>query len=110
VKEIPYYVSDKFLRTYYRDRYQLAQVERMVENSYEQYLVDECKNQKEYKVRLERAAKAEKNIDIAERKRKAAAEYQAARCIELDDLFPDSERKRREMKRQPTARQRSRGR
>merc|ERR1712194_25803 len=49
VKEIPYYVSDKFLRTYYRDRYQLSQVERMVENAYEQYLVKECQTQKEYK-------------------------------------------------------------
>jgi len=36
VPDIPYFVQDKFLRSIYRDPYQLAQVERMVERSYEQ--------------------------------------------------------------------------
>jgi hypothetical protein len=45
VKDIPYFVSHKFLKTYARDRYQLSQVERMVEGAYENYLVKECTNQ-----------------------------------------------------------------
>mmetsp|Transcript_10453 Transcript_10453/g.21752 ORF Transcript_10453/g.21752 Transcript_10453/m.21752 type:complete len:401 (+) Transcript_10453:222-1424(+) len=61
VKDIPYYVTEKFLRTIHRDRYQLTQVERMVEKSYERYLFDECKNQKAYKRNLELKAKKTNN-------------------------------------------------
>jgi len=57
VKDIPYFVTDKFMRTYYRDRYQLAQVERLVERTYNQYLLDECKAQRKYKKQLQNAAK-----------------------------------------------------
>lgn len=87
MKDIPYFVSDRFLRTYYRDRYQLAQVERMVEQSYEQYLVNECKSQFNYKKKLQAQAAA---ADASERDRKvqAADAFELSRCVELDDLFP----------------------
>jgi len=90
VKEIPYFVTDKFMRTYYRDRYQLAQVERMVENSYHQYLVAECKNQEEYKVDLVKKAKTSNGLTEAEREKqmKKAERFELSRCIELEGLFP----------------------
>lgn len=61
VKDIPYFVDNKFLRTLYRDRYQLAQVERMVEGAYENYLVDECNIQRRYKKNLIAEAEKKKN-------------------------------------------------
>ena len=90
VKDIPYFVTDKFLRTYYRDKFQLAQVERMVERSYRDYLIGECKNQQVYKRQLEKGAKEKKGITEEERSRllKRAEEFEAARCIELEQLFP----------------------
>jgi hypothetical protein len=88
VKEIPYFVSDKFLRTYHRDRYQLAQVERMVEKAYEQYLVDECKSQRLYRTRLVKTAQKEEDPDEANKKMKLAEEFELSRCNELGDLFP----------------------
>merc|ERR1719296_146502 len=68
VKDIPYYVSDQFLRTVARDRYQLSQVERMVERSYQTYLHDECKNQKAYKRKLEILSTKCKNQKAYKRK------------------------------------------
>uniref|UniRef100_A0A7S3DTG2 J domain-containing protein n=1 Tax=Entomoneis paludosa TaxID=265537 RepID=A0A7S3DTG2_9STRA len=94
VKEIPYFVSDKFLRTFYRDRYQLAQVERMVEKSYEQYLVDECDSQNRYKKSLQRKAALEKDPAEKAKKSQKANEFGLARCVELDDLFPNRPKKR----------------
>lgn len=93
VKDIPFYVSDQFLRTIARDRYQLSQVERMVERGYEKYLVEECKNQKTYKRRLEkRAAATRSSLSDVERANlaKKAEEFELTRCIELEDLFPQS--------------------
>jgi hypothetical protein len=93
VKDIPYYVSDQFLRTIARDRYQLSQVERMVERSYEAYLVEECKNQKLYKRRLEkRASSTHRTLKEDERivLKKKAEEFELSRCMELEDLFPKS--------------------
>jgi len=88
VKDIPYFVSDKFLRTYYRDRYQLAQVERMVERAYEHYLVQECSSQEQYKKKLQTAAKGENDPQEQARKLKLAEEFELSRCSELVDLFP----------------------
>jgi hypothetical protein len=104
VKDIPYYVSDQFLRTVARDRYQLSQVERMVENSYRTYLQTECKAQKLYKKRLEtlggtttttttstkKKDGSSNNKNDAERANiaKKAANFELTRCIELEDLFP----------------------
>mmetsp|Transcript_11299 Transcript_11299/g.27243 ORF Transcript_11299/g.27243 Transcript_11299/m.27243 type:complete len:427 (-) Transcript_11299:125-1405(-) len=94
VKEIPYFVSDNFLRTYYRDRYQLAQVERMVEKAYEQYLVDECDSQTRYKKALQRKAYVEKDVVEKQKKTQKANEFNLSRCSELNDLFPNQNRKR----------------
>jgi len=94
VKEIPYFVTDKFMRTYYRDRFQRAQVERMVEKSYEKYLTAECKNQEIYKRQLERNARDRKGLtpENRERQLKKAAEFELTRCSELHGLFPNSHR------------------
>lgn len=63
----------------------------MVERSYERYLADECKTQKEYKKKLERMST---NTRISEEDRhkltKKLAGFDLTRCIELEDLFPQS--------------------
>mmetsp|Transcript_8141 Transcript_8141/g.11731 ORF Transcript_8141/g.11731 Transcript_8141/m.11731 type:complete len:435 (+) Transcript_8141:213-1517(+) len=87
-KDIPYFVTDKFLRTYYRDRYQLAQVERMVVNSYEKYLVKECKNQQQYKVQLEKDAMKNAEFGEDDRELKKVREFELTKCVELDKRFP----------------------
>ena len=88
VKDIPYYVTPKFLRTYYRDRYQLAQVERMVENAYENYLVKECNSQRKYKKELISEANRKPTPEEQEIARKTASQFELSRCVELNDLFP----------------------
>jgi hypothetical protein len=88
VKEIPYFVTDKFLRTYNLERYQLGQVERMVEHAYENYLVNQCTSQRKYKNGLERKAQLEKDESEKLRKTKQAADFELSRCLELVDLFP----------------------
>jgi len=89
VKDIPFYVSDKFMRTYNRDRYQLAQVERMVEKKYQTYLRDECQKQHTYKSRLEQNAMYKKGLSEQDRQRELhkAKYFQLSRCEELKDLF-----------------------
>jgi len=88
VKEIPYFVSDKFMRTYNRDRYQLSQVERMVERAYETYLVNECDSQNRYQKSLQKKAVLEKNPAEREKKKQKADSFTLTRCTELNDLFP----------------------
>jgi len=88
VKDIPYFVTNKFMKSYYRDRYQLAQVERLVEKTYQQYLVDECKSQKVYKRQLETSARKMQVSDAKERALRKAAEFDLSRCVEFNDLFP----------------------
>jgi len=95
VEDIPYFVSDKFLRTYARDRYQLSQVERMVEKAYENYLVHECTAQQAYQKRLFSLAEAEKAEESRQRKMKQAREFVKSRCDELTDLFPNRQNKKR---------------
>ena len=89
VRDIPFFVTDKFLRIYARDRYQLSQVERMVEKSYKNYLIHECNNQKIYKANLERSAKDRHGMTQVDRDRqlKKAQEFELSRCIELEELF-----------------------
>ncbi len=89
VKEIPYFVTNNFLRTYARDRYQLGQVERMVEKSYKTYLVNECKNQKNYKAQLQNVAKTRKGLTAEDRARqlKKAEQFELSRCTEFNELF-----------------------
>lgn len=91
VKDIPYFVSDQFLRTIYRDRYQLSQVERIVERSYQRYLLDECKNQKDYKKKLERMTTNTRIQEEDRNKLKRKLDgFDLTRCVELEDLFPES--------------------
>lgn len=75
------------MRSYYRDRYQLAQVERMVERSYHEYLASECRNQRMYKKQLEKEA-AKSPVEEREKNLEKAQEFELSRCIELQDLFP----------------------
>ena len=75
------------MRSFYRDRYQLAQVERMVERSYHQYLATECRNQKVYKRQLEKEAMKTPE-DQRERNLEKAKAFELSRCQELGDLFP----------------------
>jgi len=91
VKDIPYFVSDTFLRTVARERYQLSQVERMVEASYEQFLKKECNNQRTYKKKLEVLSR-KKTISQKERTNliKRANGYELSRCSEWEDLFNPS--------------------
>ena len=87
MKDIPYFVSDQFLRTYNRDRYQLGQVERLVERTYHQYLVDECKTEKQYQAELRKVARQLQG-DARERQLQKARGLEMRRCNELEDLFP----------------------
>jgi len=88
VKDIPYFVDNKFLKTLYRDRYQLAQVERMVENAYESFLVDECNVQRRHKKKLLDQAEKLATPDEIEVAKKSAQQIELTRCVELNDLFP----------------------
>lgn len=96
VKDIPFFVTDKFLRSYNRDRYQLTQVERMVERKYHSYLKDECQKQQNYKHRLEQNAMYKKGLAESDRQRELqrAKLFQLSRCDELEDLFGLQQRKR----------------
>lgn len=60
----------------------------MVENSYQQYLVDECYSQKRYKKQLQLVAQKMPDSDARERSMKKANEFELSRCTELEDLFP----------------------
>lgn len=96
VKDIPFFVTDNFLRTYARDRYQLSQVERMVENSYKTFLVNECNNQKIYKKSLETQAMQSRDMTEVEKQKqlRKASEFELSRCIELNDLYGVPEKSR----------------
>ncbi|GMH47149.1 hypothetical protein TrRE_jg5608 [Triparma retinervis] len=88
VKDIPYFVSDKFMRTYYRDPYKVAQVERMVEKAYDTYLVNECRNQRKYKRQLEqRANNYRGNQETRDGLLNEAVKFELTRCEEHRELF-----------------------
>jgi hypothetical protein len=93
VKDIPYFVTDKFLRTYYRDRYQLSQVERMVERQYREYLDVECRKQRDYQKHLKRQASQQKTLEEKERLLKQADAFELSRCLEMNELFPPPKQK-----------------
>lgn len=90
VKDIPFFVSDQVLRTIQRDRYQLIQIERIVERSYENYLQGECYRQRLFKSQMENKAKSRKDLAPEDRERelKRAQEFALTRCEELTELFP----------------------
>mmetsp|Transcript_12044 Transcript_12044/g.22533 ORF Transcript_12044/g.22533 Transcript_12044/m.22533 type:complete len:445 (-) Transcript_12044:36-1370(-) len=97
VADIPFFVTDNFLRTYARDRYQLSQVERMVENSYKTFLVNECNNQKKYKFSLEKQAMQSRDMSEEDKQKqlKKASEFELSRCIELQELYGIPEKSNR---------------
>ena len=102
VKDIPYYVNDKFVRLYARDRYQLSQVERLVERNYEKYLQSECKAQMKYRDKLINRGKFDYSSNLSAKEKeealKEAEEFKLSRCIELDELFPSGSKKKRRQK------------
>jgi hypothetical protein len=71
----------------------MGRVESMVELAYEQFLLDECTKQQNYKVRLQQNAVKETDADEKFRKEKLAQEFELARCIELTDLYPKRKNK-----------------
>lgn len=73
-----------------------GQVERMVERAYEQYLLDECNKQSNYKAGLEKQARKEKDPQRQQVAARRAAEFDLTRCTELDDLFPERRRKQKQ--------------
>lgn len=100
VKEIPYFVTNKFLRIFTRDRYQLSQVEHLVERAYENYLVRECKAQREYKKKLlTKAEQKELSDEDKQRLLKFANEFELNRCDELMDLFPSKQQQQQQQQR-----------
>jgi len=73
----------------------------MVEHAYEQYLVDECRNQIMHKRKLEADAnqplpKSQQDSETAKEERaqkiELAKNYELTRCSELEDLFPKRKR------------------
>jgi len=89
VQDIPFFVTPQFMRTYARDRYQRAQVERMVEKSYKQYLVKECESQTRHKQSMKKNVDRTRNLSEEERKRqlKRVNEFELTRCVELKELY-----------------------
>lgn len=94
VKGIPYFVDSDFLKTIYRNRYKIAQVERMVQASYEGYLVDECRSQEQYKSSLLAEANRKGSPEEAKAARREAQQFELSRCDELGDLFPHRRNRR----------------
>ena len=88
VRDIPFFVTDNFLRSYYRSRSQLVRVERMVENAYEQYLLAECTKQQNYKKRLLSGARKERTAEGQNKLLQQANAFELSRCLELVDLYP----------------------
>jgi hypothetical protein len=90
VRDIPFYVTTNFARTYAQNNYQLRRVEQMVEVAYEQYLIEECTKQRNYKKRLQVNANTLKMVSEEDkaRKIKQADEFELSRCLELGDLYP----------------------
>ena len=82
------------MRTYHRDRYQLSQVERMVQDAYENYLVGECNKQKSYRRSLVAEAKKRKSVEERSRAMRQANEFEITRCHEHTDLFQPIKAKR----------------
>jgi len=91
VKEIPYFVTDQFMRTFARDSYQLGRVERFVEQTYKNYLIEECRNQQTYKNELHDLAQRNQLVP-EERKRilEKARDFELSRCVEFHELFPQT--------------------
>lgn len=70
----------------------------MVERAYEQYLFDECSKQSTYKASLEKAARKEKDAARQQLQMRRAAEFELSRCTELDDLFPNRQKAKKQQR------------
>lgn len=90
VRDIPFYVTTNFVRSYAHNHHQLRRVEQMVEQAYEQYLIEECTKQQKYKKKLQIHANNLAGLSEEEKARKVkqANEFELSRCLELGDLFP----------------------
>mmetsp|Transcript_951 Transcript_951/g.2043 ORF Transcript_951/g.2043 Transcript_951/m.2043 type:complete len:450 (+) Transcript_951:136-1485(+) len=88
VKDIPYFVDHNILRTIRRDKYQLSQLENMVERAYENYLVEECNTQRRHKKSLLAEAQNKRTEEEIQAARRTAEKFELSRCVELNDLFP----------------------
>ena len=88
VKDIPYFVDHNILRTIRRDKYQLSQLENMVERAYENYLVGECNTQRRHKKKLLAEAQIKPTAEEIQTARRTAEKFELSRCVELNDLFP----------------------
>jgi Domain of unknown function (DUF1977) len=97
VRDIPYFVTDSFRRSYLNDKYNRKKVELMVEGAYEHFLTNECQKQKNYKQRA--LVNAQRVTDPKERLRqsKLADDVPLNRCTERDEFFPQQQRKRTTM-------------
>lgn len=93
VKDIPYYVSDKFLYTSARNRHLLVKVEHEVQQAYANYLERECNKENTHQKNLLYLARTEHSADEKEKKMKRAQEFRMSRCNELSDLFPSRKNK-----------------
>ena len=83
-----YHVEGPMLWTYARDPYQLAQVERMVEQQYKDYLVKECKSQQRYKMKMQNDLDRRVLSEVDRlRSLKRLTELELTRCVEHKDLF-----------------------
>jgi hypothetical protein len=60
----------------------------MVENAYENYLVDECNNQRRHKKKLLAEAAGRPTVEEQESEKIKAQQFELTRCVELNDLFP----------------------
>lgn len=89
VRDIPFYVTTNFVRTYAQNHHQMRRVEQMVESAYEQYLIEECTKQRNYKRKLQiNANNMQAPPEEKARKMKQATEFELSRCLELTDLYP----------------------
>jgi len=89
VKDIPYYVSDKFLRRVARDKFQMSQVERMVEREYEDFLFNECSKERKKKDKMiSKIMKGDHSEEQREEALKQAKSVRMHRCDEHAGLFP----------------------
>jgi hypothetical protein len=69
----------------------------MVEQAYEEYLVEECTAQEKYKTSLQREARQNKeDVRLSHR----AQNFELSRCQELEELFPRRSRQRNSQKQQ----------
>lgn len=61
-----------------------------MERAYENYLIQECRAQRDYKNRLRTVAEREAIEEERTRQLKVADEFELSRCDELFDLFPNN--------------------